>query len=456
MMSQPTPSTPPAPAPAVSLMHPQAAGLDVGAAEVYACVPSGCAEPRVRRFGTYTPDLHALAEWLVACQVDTVALESTGVYWIPVYEILTAHALTVEVVNAQHLKNVPGRKSDVQDCQWIQQLHSFGLLRGSFRPPEDLAVLRDYLRQRERLLEARAAHSNHMQQALIQMNLRLPEVLSDLTGQTGMAILRAIVAGERDATRLAALRQKTCQHPAEDFVKALTGHYRAEHVFALTQALALYDAYTQQLGLLDAQIERQFAVIKPAPPPAGEDSLPPLGPPRKHGPRSKNAPAFDARAALYRISGVDLTAIDGLGEDTVQTILAEVGTDMSRFPTVKHFCSWLSLAPHNDISGGKVLRSRTLPARNRAGQAFRLAAQSVGRTATALGAFYRRLCARKGPSKAIVATAHKIAKIVYLMLKQRQPYHAVSAEEYDHAQHDRELKSLTRRAARLGLKLAPT
>lgn len=437
----------------MGVVNPNAAGLDIGAEEIYASVPADRDEKPVRRFGTYTPDLEALAEWLVKCQVDTVAMESTGVYWVPVYEMLEARGIEAQVVNARHLKHVPGRKSDVKDCQWIQQLHTYGLLRGSFRPEADIVELRSYLRHRHDLIEHRAAHINHMQKALTLMNVRLTEVVSDITGVTGMGILRAIVAGQHDACQLVRFRQKGCKHSEADFVNALSGHYRREQVFVLKQALTLYDAYTEQITQCDAAIEQQFAVLKPAP--DVPDDLPPLDDSSKTNTHSKNAPAYDARALLYRATGVDLCEVDGLNASTVQQIIFEIGTDVSAWPTVKHFCSWLNLAPHNDISGGKVLRSRVPKAPNRAGQALRLAAQSVSKTDTALGAFYRRMRARLGSPQAIVATAHKIARIIYHMLKHRQSYQAMSAIEYDQLQKERHLKSLQRQAERYGMRLVP-
>jgi len=431
------------------LVHPHAAGLDIGSAEIWACVPADRDPQPVRKFGTYTPDLHALADWLAACGIETVAMESTGVYWIPVYEILEARGFKVYLVNARHLKHVPGRKSDVQDCQWIQRLHSFGLLNNSFRPEAEMCALRAYLRHRANLIEHRAAHVQHMQKALHQMNVQLMQVLSDITGVTGMAIIRAMVAGERDPVQLAQRRDPRCAKPESELAKALTGHDRAEHIFALKQALALYDTYTEQIRECDAEIERQFSVLKPV----QDADLPPLDITDKHNTHSKNAPAYDARSLLYQLLGVDLVAVTGLNANTVETIISEIGTDMSCWPSVKHFCSWLRLAPHNDISGGKVLRSRTLHTRNRAGQAFRLAAQSVSRTQSAFGAFFRRLRAKHGPKKAIVATAHKIARTVYYMLKHRKPFHDIGAEEYDKREHQREISRLQKRAAQLGFTL---
>ena len=430
-------------------VHPNAAGLDIGSEEIWACVPEDRDPQPVRSFGTFTPDLYALAEWLAACRMETVAMESTGVYWIPIYEILEARGFRVSLVNAHHLKHVPGRKSDAKDCQWIQHLHACGLLNGSFRPEAELCALRAYLRHRATLLEYRAAHIQHMQKALQQMNVQLTQVLSDITGVTGLAIMRAIVAGERDPVRLARFRDRRCTSSTAEIAKALTGHYQPEHVFALKQALALYDAYTAQVRECDAEIEGHFQAIKPEWP----DALPPLEQEDKRDSHSKNAPTYEARELLYQLTGVDLVAIPGLHASTVQTILSEVGTDMTKWPSEKAFCAWLGLAPHHEISGGKILRRRTLKNRNRAGQAFRLAAQAVSRSHSSLGAFYRRMRARLGPKSAIVATAHKLARIVYHMLKHRTPFRDLSPEDYAQRARERDIANLRKKAAKLGLTL---
>jgi transposase len=341
----------------------------------------------------------------------------------------------------------------VQDCQWLQQLHSYGLLTASFRPADDMRVLRAYVRQRAMLIEHRAGHIQHMPKALQQMNVQLTQVVSDITGTTGLQILRAIVAGEREPQVLARLRHGRCQHREAEIAKALSGHYRPEHVFALKQALALYDFYTAQVQECDTYLEQHSAVIKPTydeqtPPP-------PLGPNPKPNSHAKNAPTFDVRAGLYRILGVDLTATEGLEASSAQVLLSEIGTDMSKWPTEKHFASWLGLAPHNDISGGKVLRSKPLKGNRRAAQALRLAAQTLGRTQTALGSYYRRLRARKGPTHAITATAHKLARMVYHVLKHRTPYHPQSQETYDQHLRQRTIRHLKRTATRLGFTLLP-
>jgi transposase len=435
-----------------------AAGVDIGAHEIVACVPDGEDQQIVRTFGTYTADLQTLADWLVDRGIQTVAMESTGVYWIPLFEELEARGLQCCLISAQSIKRVPGRKSDVLDCQWIQTLHSYGLLSASFRPDADFVALRTLLRHRAQLLEHRAPHILHMQKALLQMNIQLSQALSDVTGTTGLRIIRAIVAGERDPHTLAALRNYRCKKEAEEMALALTGTWRAEHLFVLGQALALFDFYTVQLSACDAQIEGAFSVIRPRfasalpGPSLPESSTPPRRKPHSH---SKNAPAGNTRAHILRITGVDLVAVHGMSDSLAQTILAEIGTDMHKWPDDKHFCSWLGLAPKNDISGGKVLKSRTMKNRNRAAQAFRMAAQSVLRSHCAFGAFYRRLKGRLGPAQALVATAHKIARTVYHMLKHRVPYHDIGAAEYNQRFRERELHYLQKKAAKLGYQLSP-
>lgn len=434
----------------LALVHPNAAGLDIGAREIWACVPPDAEENNVRPFGTFTPDLYQLAEWLEQHGVDTVAMESTGVYWIPVFEILEARGFEVYLVNARHIKNVPGRKSDYADCQWIQKLHALGLLTGSFRPDGEMCRLRSYLRHRAQLIQHRAPHILHMQKALQQMNLQLHHVLTDITGTTGMAILRALVAGERDAVVLAQWRDAHCKASEETIVKALTGDWKEEHLFVLKQSLELYDFYTAQVAACDAQLKQQFSAMKPR---WDSSAQPPVTLSAKRRTTSKNAPAFDVRAEIIRLVGVDLGAMKGLSDSSIQTILSEIGTDMTKWPSVKHFASWLGLAPHNDISGGKVLRSRTLRTRNRAGQAFRQAATTLASSPSALGAYYRRKRAQGGPQFAQVATAHKMARTIYFLLKHHVPFIEIGAEAYEQKQRDREVASLRKKAARLGFNL---
>jgi hypothetical protein len=350
---------------------------------------------------------------------------------------------------------VPGRKSDVLDCQWIQTLHSYGLLEQSFRPEADLVALRTLLRHRAQLIQHRAPHILHMQKALLQMNVQLSQALSDVTGETGQAIIRAIVAGERDAHKLAELRNYRCKKDAEEIARALTGTWRKEHLFVLKQSLEMYDFYTQQIEACDAEIEGTYAVTRSKEEDDGMDDLPAL-PEHKRKSHSKNAPkAVQVRKHLKRISGVDVVAVHGISASLAQTIILEIGTDMSKFPNEKHFCSWLGLAPKNEISGGKILTSHVQKTRNRAGQAFRLAASAVMRADCAFGAFYRRQKARLGPAQAAVATAHLIARVVYRMLKYQVEYEPLSVQEYEKHFREQQIKYLQRKAARLGFQLSP-
>jgi len=338
----------------LAILHPNAGGLDIGAQEIWACVPPSRQGETVKAFATFTPDLHRLADWLVACGVDTVAMESTGIYWIPIFEILEARGLKVDLVNAQHIKNVTGRKSDYADCQWIQKLHAVGLLSGSFRPDAEMCSLRAYLRHRAQLIEHRSPHVLHIQKALHQMNTQLPHVLTDITGDTGMAILRAIIAGERNGLKLAQLRDPRCKSSEETIAKALTGEWKEEHLFVLKQSLELYDFYTAQLAVCDAEIQQQYSAMKPRWHNASDKADSPI-PKRRHKRQGKNSPPMAVEDEIIRITGVDLAAVGGIGAALAQTILSEIGTDMTKWPTVKHFTSWCGLAPHNDISGGKVL-----------------------------------------------------------------------------------------------------
>jgi transposase len=375
-------------------------------------------------------------------------MESTGVYWIPIFEILEQRGLQVMVVNARDAKHVPGRKTDVSDAQWLQRLHEYGLLRASFRPQAEIASLRAYLRQRERLLDYAAAHIQHMQKALTQMNLQLHHVVSDITGVTGMSIIRAIVGGEHDPAVLVTHRERGCHASVETMCQALVGNYREEHVFALTQALELYDAYQTKVSDCDKQIQVVLARLKQAASPPAQ-KLPPV----RCRTRQPNALGFDARAALHAILGVDLTQISGLGPYLALKLVGECGTSLMAWPSAKHFTSWLALAPHNKISGGKVLSSKTRRTSNRAASLLRLAASTVGRTDTALGAFYRRLSARVGKAKAITATARKIAVLFYNTLRHGMTYADPGATYYEDRYKKRVLANLQRRAKSLGFVL---
>lgn len=426
-----------------------ACGLDIGDRAIYACVPAGRDEKSsVRVFSTVTAMLYALADWLTQCGITTVAMESTGVYWIAVFQILEARGFEVILVNAQQIKNTPGRKTDILDCQWIQQLHTYGLLRASFRPDEQTCILRSYVRQRQMLIQARASHIQHMQKALQQMNLKLTTVISDITGKTGLRIVRDIVAGVRDPQQLSQHRDPKCRKSSKEIAQALTGDYRAEHLFALQQALELYDVYTEKVQACEAAIEQELARFVPQVN-LDEHPLPPRTKPR----RSKNQPQNDPRLALYQISGVDLTAIDGLDSLTVQTILSEIGTDMSRWQSVKQFTAWLGLAPQVEKTGGKVLRTRTQKTKNRANLALRQAAASLKTSQSALGQFYRRMRARMGPPKAVVATAHKLARILYHMLKYQVPFQSVPPQQAEESYRQHALRQLQRQAQKLGVKV---
>jgi transposase len=427
-----------------------AAGLDIGATEIYVCVPGGRDPQPVRRFGTFTADLHGLAAWLAGCQIDTVAMEATGVYWIPVYEILEAASFEVYLVNARHIKNVAARKSDVSDCQWIQRLHTYGLLRASFRPPEEIAALRALVRHRDNLIQYRAAHIQHMQKALQLMNVKLTDVISDITGVTGLTIIRAVLAGERDPKVLAQYRDPACKKSQAEIAKSLEGHYKAEHVFVLRQALELYDFYDQQIEACDREIESRYQATEPREP----NDQPPTTPPKPTQRKPRKGQAhFDLTSSLYRMVGVDLTRIDGIDALTAQTLISEIGLDMSRWRTVKHFTSWLGLAPNPKKSGGKVLSTHTPRPQNRAAQALRVAAQTLARSKSALGGFYRRMRTKHGAAQAVVATAHKLARIVYHMLKYRQDYHDLGNDYYEQQYRERVVRTLQRKAAALGFRL---
>jgi transposase len=440
----------------MSQIHPHAAGVDIGAHEIMACVPGEADTQLVRAFGNYTSDLCALGDWFQEKEIETIAMESTGVYWIPLFEALEGRGFKCCLISSRSLRRVPGRKSDVLDCQWIQTLHSYGLLEQSFRPDSDLVGLRTLLRHRAELIQHRAPHILHMQKALLQMNVQLSQALSDVTGETGQKIIRAIVAGERDPHQLAVMRNYRCKKDEEEIAQALTGTWRAEHLFVLGQSLALYDFYTTQIEACDVEIERTYTLIRPESSASVLDDQLPF-PEHKRKSHSKNAPRdVHVRQHLQRLCGVDLTAVHGISASLAQTILLEIGTDMNKFPNEKHFCSWLGLAPKNEISGGKVITSHVQKTRNRAGQAFRLAASAVMRAECAFGAFYRRQKARLGPAQAAVATAHLIARVVYRMLKYQVEYEPLSVQAYEQHYREQQIKYLERKAAKLGFQLMPT
>lgn len=426
-----------------------AAGIDIGAEQHMVAVPEDRDEVSVRQFGTFTADLQAIADWLAQCGVTTVALESTGVYWIPLFELLEQRGFEVKLVDARHVKNVSGRKSDVLDCQWLQQLHTYGLLAGAFRPPDEICVLRSYLRQKEMLTQASAQHIQHMQKALQQMNLLLHNVVSDITGVTGMKIIKAILAGERDPQVLARNRHGCCQNTSETIAQSLVGNYRDEHLFALRQAVELFETYQTKIADCEAAIIQQLNSY----PDTTDGAPPPASKPINARTRIRNG--VDVRDLLYQKSGVDLFMVPGLGADTLLTVTSEVGFDLRPWKTVKHFSSWLSLCPGTRISGGKVLSKKVKRNPNRAAQAFRLAAASLARSQTALGAFYRRMKARHGGQQAVNATAHKIARIYYTMVTKGDAYVELGQQAYEQKFQERRLARLQAQAKTLGLQLVP-
>lgn len=425
-----------------------AAGIDIGASSHFVAVPEDRDERPVREFAAYTADLYQLADWLKACGIKTVAMESTGVYWIPLFQVLEERGFEVRLVDARRVKNVSGRKTDVSDCQWLQQLHTYGLLSSAFRPDDDTCVLRSYMRQRDALVIQAGQHIQHMQKALELMNLKLTEVLTDVSGQTGMAIIDDILAGQRDPSVLARHRHTRCKHDEETIARALTGHYRAEHLFALRQALTLYRQCRELLRECDTEIERFLEDRGPK-----DDGSP--TPPERQSPRSKNALGFDAHGHLFRLVGVDLTAIPGLSTASVLTLLAETGIDMSRWRNSKAFASWLGLCPNNRVSGGKVLASNSKKCVNRAARTLRMAAYGLHHAKSALGAFYRRMRGKLGAPKAITATAHKLARLFYSMLKTKTAFADIGQDAYDRAYNQRRIKGLTKAAEQLGFKLVP-
>ncbi|MDO9290265.1 MAG: IS110 family transposase [Hydrogenophaga sp.] len=432
---------------AISLTHPNAAGIDIGSAAHFVAVPPDRDDEPVREFASFTADLHRLADWLDACGVDTVAMESTGVYWIPLYELLESRGLTVLLVNARHVKNVSGRKSDVLDCQWLQQLMSFGLLHGAFRPAEQVCVLRSLSRQRTMLLRSQGRFVQHMQKALTQMNIQLANVISDVAGETGQRILHAIIAGERDGLALARLRNARIRASEDEIAKSLQGTWRVEHLFALKQALDAFDFCGAQLAECDAQVQAQLQALH-----VREDE-PTKG--KKRG-RARNAPKFDLRTQLFQMCGVDLTRINGIDVTTALVVVSEVGADMGKFPSDKHFASWLGLCPGTKITGGKVMSGKTKRCANRAAQALRLAAAALRSSQSALGAYYRRMCARMDKPKAVTAAAHKLARLIYAMLTNGQEYTDQGQDYFEERYRQRVLHNLAQKAKAMGMQLVPS
>ena len=431
----------------LSLIHPNAAGIDIGSASHFVAVPPDRDDEPVREFSSFTVDLQRLADWLDGCNVDTVAMESTGVYWIPLFELLESRGFTVLLVNARHVKNVSGRKSDVLDCQWLQQLMSFGLLRGAFRPGDQVCVLRSLTRQRAMILRSQGRCVQHMQKAMTQMNIQLANTISDIAGATGQKIVRAILAGERDGMALAKLKDARIRASDEDIAKSLQGNWRSEHLFALKQAVDAFDFGVKQLLECDALIEAQLRVLQSS---QGEPAK------GKQRGRARNAPKFDLRTQLFQMCGVDLTRIDGVDVTTALVVVSEVGSDMSRFASDKHFASWLGLCPGTKITGGKVMSGKTKRCANRAAQALRLAAAGLRTSQSALGAYYRRMCARMDRAKAVTAGAHKLARLIYTMLTKGEEYTDRGQDYFEERYRQRVLHNLTQRAKAMGMQLVPS
>lgn len=435
------------------VLFPDTAGIDIGSKSHFVAVPSERDSNSVREFSTFTADLHKMVKWLKECKIKTIIMESTGVYWIPAFELLESNGFDVKLVNARHIKNVSAHKTDVLDCQWLQQLGMFGLVKSAFRPADAILPLRAYLRQRDMLIKNASTHILHMQKALTQMNLQLHNVISDITGATGLAIIRNIVAGVTDPKALAALRDERCHNPQEVIEASLIGNYRAEHLFSLKQALELYDYYIQKISECDHQIEKQAKRLETKCDPEKLNLLKKKPPTKKVKKAKKHEYPFDLTSELIRITGVDLTKIPAIGASTALTITSEIGLDMSRWRSAKSFASWLGLCPGNKVSGGKRLSGKTKPCANRVAIALRIAANTLYRSECAFGAFLRRMKSRLGSPKAITALAHKLAKLIYIMLKYGHEYVEKGVEFYEDMYKKRREASLRKKAQEMGYDL---
>jgi transposase len=428
------------------VINAHAAGADIGAREIYVAVPSALTAEPVRCFSTFTEDLRALVAWLQSFGIKTVAMEATSVYWIPLAELLEEAKIEVCLVNPRHVKNVPGRKTDVADCQWLQYLHSVGLLRGAFRPVAEVRGVRALWRHRDALIRHSSWHIQHMHKALDQMNLQIHHILTDITGETGTAIVEAILRGERDPAALAKHRNPRVKATEATLIKALTGDYRDEHLFCLRQAFAGYQFLQTQLGELDAEIERRLNQMAPA-----ETVVITTEPKRK----AHRAPTFDLHGLLARLHGVDLCTVPGVNVLTAQTLWSELGGDLSAFPSAKHFASWLGVCPYNRISGGKILGTHTKPTGNRVTRALRLAAQALHHAKNELGDHYRRMRAKLGGAAAITALANKLARILYVLIKTRQPYRPELHSSTGELHRVRTLNRIKAKAKELGFQVIP-
>lgn len=437
------------------VLFPDTAGVDIGSKSHFVAVPSERDCTPVREFSTFTADLHKMVKWLKECGIKTIIMESTGVYWIPAFELLESNGFHVKLVNARHIKNVSAHKTDVLDCQWLQQLGTFGLVKSAFRPADAILPLRAYLRQRDMLIKNASKHILHMQKALTQMNLQLHNVISDITGATGIAIIRKIVAGVTDPKVLATLRDGRCRNPEAVIEASLVGNYRTEHLFSLKQALELYDYYMQKITECDCQIAEQAKKLETKCDPEKLNLLKKNSRVKKVKKPKKHEYPFDLRSELIRITGVDLTKIPSIGASTALTIISEIGLDMSRWRSAKSFASWLGLCPGNKVSGGKKLSGKTKPCANRAAIALRMAANTLYNSECAFGAFLRRMKARLGSPKAITALAHKLAKLIYIMLKYGHEYVEKGVEFYENMYKERREASLKKKAREMGYDLVP-
>jgi transposase len=439
------------------VLRPNAAGIDIGATEIYVAVPADRDPQHVRCFPTFTQDLYGLADWLTQCGIETVAMESTGVYWIPLFQILEERGFAVYLVNARHVKNVPGRRTDVSDCQWLQFLHSVGLLKASYRPAQEVCAVRALLRHRESLVQMAATHVHHMQKALDQMNLQVHHVISDITGLTGLAIIDAILSGERDAKVLAQLRHTRIKASAEVIAKSLVGDYRPEHLFTLRQSVNAYRSYQVMIADCDREIQQwlqDFEVLTKSPAAGGQDGTD-TARSEPAAPKAKGPSAQSLSAQLNRVFGVDLTKIPGIHVGTAQTLFGEIGPDFNKFKSASAFASWMAVCPDNDISGGKVLWTGTRKVKSRAAKALRLAAQSLAHSKSALGDFYRRMRAKMGAPKAITAAAHKLARIIYHLITTRQEFDESRFAADQMRYQKRLVTKLHAKARALGFQLVP-
>jgi transposase len=430
------------------VINPRAAGADIGAREIYVAVAPELDEQPVRRFETFTEELRKLVDWLKDRAVTTLAMEATSVYWIPLAELLEEAGIDVCLVNPRHVKNVPGRKSDVADCQWLQYLHSVGLLRGAFRPPAQVRAVRALWRHRDALVRHSAWHIQHMHKALDQMNLQIHHVIADITGKSGTEMVEAILAGERDPEKLAQLGDQRLRATRATLRSALTGDYRSEHLFCLRQAYEGHRFVMEQVAQIDRELSARLAALAPA----GDRARQPDKPRRRTG---RGQPAYDAGGLIARLLGVDLTTIPGISAQTAQTLWSELGPDLSAFKSAGHFASWLGLCPDRRVSAGKVLSTRTKPGSNRVARALRMAAQSLHHANNELGGFYRRMRSKLGGAAALVATAHKLARILYALISTRQPYSSSFHLQSEHRRLARSLQSLRSKAKKLGFELSP-